>query len=75
MRIRILRNFNHTGIIYTAGTVVDVNPETANRWCSHGLAMQDKSVDVPEVKELVCSVCGKGCKSTFGLMSHMRSHK
>lgn len=25
--------------------------------------------------DLVCSVCGKECKSAFGLKSHMRTHK
>lgn len=30
----------------------------------------------PEVaNDLVCPVCGKECKSPFGLKSHMRKHK
>jgi hypothetical protein len=28
----------------------------------------------PPANELVCHVCGKECKSAFGLQSHMRSH-
>ena len=51
MRIRIIRTFANKGRIYQAGTVVDVNSEDANRWCAHGLAMKDKSMDgAPEVK-------------------------
>jgi len=50
MRIRILRNFSNKGVSYQAGVIVDVGPGDAEKWCSHGLAMKDKSVDIPEVK-------------------------
>ena len=78
MRIRIKRDFSYEDRSYQAGTVANVSQEKGNRWCSHGLAMEDKSVDIPEIKadkSLVCSVCGKECKSAFGLQSHMRTHK
>ena len=79
VRIRIIKSFNYKETNYQAGTVVDISPEVANRWCGHGLAMEDKSMDgAPEVKStgsLVCPVCGRECKSDFGLKSHMRTHK
>ena len=50
MRIRIKRNFSYEDRSYQAGTVANVSQEKGERWCSHGLAMQDKSMDVPKVK-------------------------
>ena len=38
--------------------------------------LPEATESTPEVtNDLLCSVCGKECKSAFGLKAHMRTHK
>ena len=52
MRVRILKPFYHARkkIAYKPNEVVDVKKDEAELWMYHGMAMQDKSVEVPERK-------------------------
>ena len=46
---------------------------TSGRWQE---LLPEATESAPEAtNDLLCSVCGKECKSAFGLKSHMRTHK
>jgi len=72
---------NETGRLMDVGLAEKVPVCTAcltsGRWKE---LIPEPSPDAPEsitgaTNDLVCSVCGKECKSSFGLKSHMRTHK
>ena len=46
---------------------------TSGRW--RELLPETTESTAGTTNDLVCSVCGKECKSAFGLKSHMRTHK
>lgn len=52
MRVRILKPFYHARKkrAYKPNEVVDARKDEAELWMRHGMAMQDKSVEVPETK-------------------------
>ena len=50
MRVRILKPFYHARKkrAYKPNEIVDAKKDEAELWMHHGMAMQDKSVEVPE---------------------------
>jgi hypothetical protein len=52
MRVRILKPFYHARKkrAYKPNEIVDVKKDEAELWMYHGMAMQDKSMEVPERK-------------------------
>jgi len=54
MRVRIARGFywKAQGRVMRPGDVANVPDEDAQLWLRHDMAMQDKTVDVPENKSI-----------------------
>jgi len=52
MRIRVLRRFYYKtqGRVLDSGDVLNIPDEEARIWIHHGMAMEDKTIDVPEMK-------------------------
>jgi len=55
MRIRILKAFywKDRDVATTPGQVMNVPEQVGELWLRHGMAMQDKTVDVPETKAVL----------------------
>lgn len=72
----VLRNcFTEECRYFKKGEVVEL-PESMYKY-EKNFRLVDRSMTEPPPEpknELVCQVCGKECKSKFGLQSHIRVH-
>ncbi len=52
MRVRILKPFYYAKrkVSYKPNDIVNINKDDAELWMRHGMAMQDKTLEIPEKK-------------------------
>ena len=87
MKCQVIRTCFRGGSLYKSGEVREVSEEMAQKHPKDFLPIGQEPEPLPEAPKpvsspvttesnpLVCKVCGRECKSEFGLKAHMRVHK
>ncbi len=76
MKYQCLRDCFTSASFYREGMVYDLPdamPKSAKNFAPVEAVKEPEKAVVPE-NNLKCPVCGRECKSAFGLYSHRRSH-
>lgn len=83
----IIRTCFRAGSFYKQGQVKELSDEMAQKHPKDFRLLGEEPAPLPETPQpvsspvanesnpLICKVCGRECKSAWGLTVHMRSHK